>query len=94
MSKDENEAPPVAMVSEGGQEGGLTKDEYNEVLAVTAGLAHALESADVPLQVATSAAMLLAAELAAQSDHHNRDIIEAFRKSFVAARKRWREAQN
>ena len=90
----DEETKPIVMASEGGQEGGPTKEEYNEVLAVTAGLAHALESADVPLQVATGAAMLLAAELAAQSEHHNREIIEAFRKTFVAARKRWREAQN
>lgn len=76
------------------QPGGPTKAQYDEVLKVTAGLAHALEQAGVDVQVAASASILLAAELAAQSAHPNKQIIECFRRTFVDARRRWREAQN
>lgn len=90
----EEGAPPVVMGDGSDKPNGPTRDEYKEVLSVTAGLAHALENSGISPQVGTSAAMLLAAELAAQSDHSNKQIIESFRRTFVAARKRWREAQN
>lgn len=91
----EKENPPEVVMADGTEKaGGPTRDQYNEVLAVTAGLAAALEQAGVDVQVGTSASMLLAAELAAQSDHSNKQIIESFRRTFVAARKRWREKQN
>jgi len=81
-------------VSAPDQPGGPTKEQYHEVLNVTAGLAEALDKAGVDVQIAASAAILLAAELSAQSGHPNKHILECFRRTFVDARRRWRQAQN
>lgn len=81
-------------VSAPDQPGGPTKEQYDQVLKVTAGLAHALDQAGIDVQIGASAAILLAAELSAQSLHPNKHILECFRRTFVDARRRWREAQN
>lgn len=72
----------------------INQDSRSQVINVAEGLISALEQAGVDEQIAAAASIYLAAHLNAATPHKNRDVIEAFRSTFVAARKRWRESQN